>query len=239
MTYKQIHSECLKISNAENAEKSKRFFKTQKGEYGAHDHFFGIEVPASRRIAKLYLNLAMIEIEKLFKSKVHEERFIGILILNSQYQAAIKAEDFRTQKKIYKKFFSWRHQVNNWDLVDSLAPYISGHYYFHHQANDLELLKKSKSLWNRRIAVISMFYFIRQNSFEKPLQIIEELLYEPEDLMHKACGWMLRELGKKDQYVLTDFLNRHAARMPRTALRYAIEKFNEQDRRYFLELKKK
>jgi 3-methyladenine DNA glycosylase AlkD len=234
MTYNKIHAECLKIGTVAKAESIKRFFKTKKGEYGGHDHFLGIDTPASRKISKPYLNLEMLEIKKLFKSKFHEERSIGIQILVAQYQAAIKAKDLSAQKKIYKKYFSWRHQVNNWDLVDSSAPSISGHYYFHHEDVDLEVLRKSKSLWDRRIAVISMFYFIRQNSFAKPLKIIEGLLYEPEDLMHKACGWMLREIGKRKKSVLVSFLDHHSKHMPRTALRYAIEKMDDKERRHFL-----
>ncbi len=240
-TYKEIHTRCLNLKDTERAQGAKRFFKTGKGEYGEGDLFYGISVPQSRKIAKEYYDLSLDQIEKLFKSKIHEERLIGIFILNQQYQKAIKLNDTLLQKNLYKKYFAWRSGVNNWDLVDSSAPYISGHYYFHHSTHsfsgDLLKLAKSKVLWDRRIAVLSMFYFIRQNNYKIPLQIIELRLFDDEDLMHKACGWMLREIGKNDKTQLVQFLEKHAATMPRTSLRYSIEKMSDKEKKYFMGLK--
>lgn len=223
-SYRTIHKRCLVLKNDDKAQGVARFFKTGFGQYGEGDIFYGINVPTLRKIASEFKDLLFDEIAKLFASPIHEERLIGVFILNGQYVAALKNGDSALQKKIYKKFFTWRKGINNWDLVDSSAPYIAGHYYFHFDSIDLEKLNKSKNLWDRRMAVVSMFYFIRQHSFSLPLKILKTRLYDKEDLMHKACGWMLREIGKREVDVLLSFLNQHAHVMPRTALRYSIER---------------
>lgn len=216
-----------------------RFFKTSKGEYGEGDIFYGINTPTSKKIAKEFCDLDLDELTKLFQSPVHEERSIGISILGLQYADAIKANDEKSLKRLYKKFYSWKKSVNNWDLVDSSAPYISGHYYFHFEDRDLFKLVKSKDLWDRRIAVVSCFYHIRQSAFDVPLKVIEARLYDKEDLMHKACGWMLREIGKRDVDLMRRFLKDHAHSMPRTALRYSIEKLSPIERKKWMDMKNK
>lgn len=239
MSYNEIHKRCLTIGTPEKAKGAARFFKTGKSEYGEGDIFLGINAPAVRALSLEFKDLGLNEIKKLFDSEIHEERSIGIAILSRQYAKVIKSGDFKTQTFLYNKFFSWRKRVNNWDLVDSSAPYLSGHYYFHHDDKDLYKLLQSRHLWERRIAVLSCFYFIRQNSFDVPLRIIEERLFDKEDLMHKACGWMLREIGKRDLKVLRSFLKAHAGKMPRTALRYSIEKMAVGERKKWMNQKNK
>ncbi len=239
MTFAEIHKRCLCLADKEKAAGVARFFKTGKGEYGEGDKFIGLNVPVIKKLAVEFNELTLEEIGKLFDSAIHEERLIGISILNLQYVSAIKKKDLKKQKLLYKKYFAWRKGVNNWDLVDSSAPYLSGHYYFHHEDADLYKLLKSSNLWERRIAVLSCFYYIRQNSFEVPLKSIEARLYDKEDLMHKACGWMLREIGKRDLEILRTFLKSHAHVMPRTALRYSIEKMTGAERKRWMMLKNK
>lgn len=239
MTYKKIHQICLSLKDDDRAAGAARYFKTGKGDYGEGDLFYGLSVPTSRGIARDFKNLPLNELEKLFYSSVHEERLIGIHILNLQYAAAIKAVDLKNQNLLYKSFFKWRAGINNWDLVDSLAPFLSGHYYFHYDTKDLWKLAKSRKLWDRRMAVLSCFYFIRQKDFSIPLKIIEARLYDKEDLMHKACGWMLREIGSRDIKILRTFLSAHSHKMPRTALRYSIEKLSEAERKKWLAQKNK
>ncbi len=234
MSYKAIHQHCLKLKNDERALGSARFFKTGVGEYGEGDVFFGINVPQSKRLAKDHIDLDQVNIKKLLHSKIHEERIIGVHILKLQYERAIKNKKSKEQKKIYKLFYQLKSRVNNWDLVDSSAPYISGHYYFHFTKKDLTTLSESKSLWDRRIAVVSMFYFIRQNELHFALRVITNHLDDQEDLMHKASGWMLREVGKKDKNLLVNYLEKYSSQMSRTTLRYSIEKFNSRERSYFL-----
>lgn len=234
MSYAEIHNRCLLIGNKEKAKGVARFFKTGKGEYGEGDIFIGINTPAVRALSKEFKDLDLREVKKLFDSEIHEERSIGIAILNRQYEKAVKSVDLKTQTRLYKKYFSWRKRVNNWDLVDSSAPYLSGHYYFHQDDIDLYKLLKSSNLWERRMAILSCFYFIRQKSFDVPLEIIEERLFDKEDLMHKACGWMLREIGNRDLNLLRSFLKKHAAVMPRTSLRYSLEKLNPVERKRWM-----
>lgn len=237
MSYNEIHRRCLHLKDEKKARGVARFFKTGRGEYGEGDIFYGINTPTAKAIAKEFSDLELNEIQKLFQSPVHEERSIGINILIRHYFRAIKESDEKRLRFLYKKYYSWRKGVNNWDLVDSSAPYLSGHYYFHCDSKDLLKLVKSKDLWERRIAVISCFYYIRQSEFKIPLKIIENRLYDKEDLMHKACGWMMREIGKRDSKVLRAFLQTHAHAMPRTTLRYSIEKFSVEERKKWMSLK--
>lgn len=234
MSYKKIHAECLSLRNDEKKKILQSFFKTGKGEYGEGDVFFGITVPQSKKIAQTHIDLDEIHIEKLLNSKIHEERIIGVHILKLQYERAIKKEDKLLQKKTYELYYSLKERVNNWDLVDSSAPYISGHFYYYYSRNHLKTLSKSRSLWDRRIAVVSMFYFIRQLDLKFSLEVITKHLGDSEDLMHKACGWMLREVGKRDKKILVNYLENNYSKMARTTLRYAIEKFSKTERSYFL-----
>jgi 3-methyladenine DNA glycosylase AlkD len=226
------------FANAERAAFAQKFFRTAPGEYGHGDIFLGgLTVPAQREIAKQFSDLPWPDLQTLITSKYHEERLIALIILTLQYQQAFKENDSATQQKIIKFYLSSTTYINNWDLVDLTAYKILGHYLFHNptQAEKIFLkLAHSKLLWDRRISMVSMYFFIKQKSFKLPLQIAEILLEDKQDLMHKAVGWMLRELGKMDRPTLDKFLKKHYQKMPRTALRYAIEKHSPEVRQQYL-----
>jgi len=213
-----------------------RFFKTGKGEYGAGDKFLGITVPLQRNLIKAYTHLKFKDLKILLSSKFHEERLCGLLILVRQYQ---KAEAKKTQKTVYQFYLAHTHRINNWDLVDLTAAYIVGNFLFDKDHAPLYRLAKSKNLWERRIAIVATHYFIRQKLYSPTLTLATMLLQDQEDLIHKACGWMLRELGKRDLKTLEIFLQKHQQKMPRTMLRYAIEKFPEEKRQPYLKPRKK
>jgi 3-methyladenine DNA glycosylase AlkD len=219
-----------KISNPEIAKHSTRFFKAGPGEYAEGDRFLGIRVPEQRKIARRYKNISLDEAEKLLESDYHEVRLTALFILVNQYKKA----GSNRQKKIYRFYIDHLEHVNNWDLVDSSAKYIAGHYLFEKDRDILYKLAESNNLWKRRVALLTTFYFIDQNDFSATLQISEKLLDDKEDLIHKASGWMLREIGIKNKPVLTGFLNKHYKNMPRTMLRYAIEKFPDEERQKYL-----
>lgn len=211
-----------------------RFFKTGPGEYGEGDIFVGIKVPPCRELAKKYKDLSFNDLQKLIRSPIHEERAIALMILVLQFKKADEA----LQTKIYKFYFKNVKGINNWDLVDASAPYIVGPYLFDRDRKILYKFARSKKLWEKRIAMLSTYYFIRQKDFADALKIAEILLHDKHDLMHKAVGWMLREIGNRDITTEKKFLNKHAATMPRTALRYAIEKFPETERQKYLKMKR-
>lgn len=222
MNYKILKKALAQKSSAIKAENSKRFFKTAKGEYGEGDIFIGVSVPDVRLVAKEYADTPLVEISKLLNSKIHEERLLGGILLVNRY----KKSQINEQKEIYHFFLRNRHSMNNWDLVDTTAPAIIGEYCFQsgsHKAMDK--LVKSKRHWDRRMAILSTFAFIRKNELELTLKYALLLMSDKEDLMHKATGWMLREAGKRDLKRLEHFLEEHGSEMPRTMLRYSIEKF--------------
>jgi 3-methyladenine DNA glycosylase AlkD len=237
MSLAKIKKECQKNSNSKRAKLKQQFFKTGKGEYGEGDKFLGVSVPQSRRIAKEFSDISQTKIKTLLSSEFHEERFIALVILQAQYFLAVKKADLKYQEQCFKTYYSLRRYVNNWDLVDSTAPYISGHYFYEKNPKLLVSLATSKSLWDRRIAILSLFYYIRQKDFKEAVKIITLRLFDKEDLMHKACGWMLREIGNRDQVVLCRFLDIYAPKMPRTALRYAIEKLTPVTRKKYMLMK--
>jgi len=207
------------------------FFKTDKGEYGEGDVFVGLKVPIQRKLARGFKDLALADLKILLKSPVHEERLISLFILVDKYE---KGDD-REKEAIFTFYLKNRKGINNWDLVDLSAPKIIGK---HLLKKDKSLLFKfvlSKNLWERRIAVLSTYEFIRNNNFAVTLQISEILLHDKHDLIHKAVGWMLREVGKKDLQVEENFLKINYKIMPRTMLRYAIEKFPETKRKKYLQ----
>jgi 3-methyladenine DNA glycosylase AlkD len=206
------------------------FFKTGKGEYGEGDRFLGIAVPAVRRVARQYQDLPLSGCRALLESPFNEERLLALLILVGQYRRG----DAPAREAIYRAYLAARARVNNWNLVDSSAPYILGPHLRDRPRQRLDRLAASRSLWDRRIAVLASFAFIREGDFSTTLRLTARLLRDPEDLLHKACGWMLREVGKRDREVLEGFLRRHHARMPRTLLRYAIERLPEARRRAWL-----
>jgi 3-methyladenine DNA glycosylase AlkD len=210
-----------------------RFFKTGKGEYGEGDKFLGIKVPEQRNLIKRYLDLNFADLQSMLKSKFHEERLSAILILVTNYK---KTKDALFQQKIYEFYFANSHGINNWDFVDLSAPYIAGHYLFVNKGERkiLDSLVRRENLWERRIAMLATFYFIREGVFAPTFKLAKQLLHDKEDLMHKATGWMLREIGKRDFAAAEKFLKQHYQEMPRTMLRYAIEKFPEDLRLEYL-----
>jgi len=211
------------LAHADTAKALQWFFKTGPGQYGEGDVFIGIKVPVLRTVAKEFRNAAPTTLRSLLKSKIHEERTLALMILVLQFQKA----DAMRQREIYDFYLEHSKFVNNWDLVDGSAPYIVGPILFHGDRTRLYTLARSVSIWERRIAILSTLYFIRQNDFADTLKLSEVLLTDDHDLIHKAVGWMLREVGKRDQKVLENFLKKHYRQMPRTALRYAIERFPE------------
>lgn len=221
------------LGNPEIAKHSARFFKSGPGEYGEGDQFLGVRVPKQRSIAKKYRSLPLEQVQDLLQSNYHEVRLTALLILVYKYQ---KSKHFEERKKIYRFYFLHADRVNNWDLVDSTAKYIPGHflYEYNQDRSVLYSLSESENLWKRRIAIITTFYFIDKGDFEITFRLAEKYLTDTEDLIHKATGWMLREIGKKNENLLKDFLDQFYQEMPRTMLRYAIEKLQEPDRLNYL-----
>lgn len=226
----EIQKQLRSIADPDIAEHSQRFFKTGNGEYGEGDIFLGIRVPKLRELVKKHKQFTLKQGVKLLQSKYHEERLLALLILVSLFQ---KGDD-ATQHEIYETYLSNTGQINNWDLVDSSAHKIVGEHLLNRDRRQLYQLAKSNSLWERRIAIISTFTFIDNGDFSDALKISKLLLLDCEDLIHKAVGWVLREIGKKDQEVEEIFLRKHYQNMPRTMLRYSIEKFPEQLRQEYL-----
>lgn len=206
------------------------FFKTGVGEYAAHDHFMGVPVPAIRKIAKTFPELSLGQIEFLLKSKTNEKRLLALLMLGQRYLKGAPSH----QEAIYQFYVHHLEHVNNWNLVDTSAPTIMGAYLLTKDRGILFALAASPILWERRIAIVATLYFIRQKDLEDTFKIARCLLKDPEDLIHKAVGWMLREAGKQDPLSLTAFLDKEATLMPRTMLRYAIERLPEKERKYYL-----
>lgn len=224
---------CIELSKLKNPQKASilaRFFKTGKGEYGEGDQFLGIVVPDSRKIAIKYRQLPFSDISKLLESKIHEERFIALLILVHNFQKGDKKE----RKKIYDFYLSSIKFINNWDLVDLSADKIVGAYLLDKKRNILVSLARSQKIWERRIAIIATFQFIKNNQFAETLKIAKILLTDKHDLIQKAVGWMLREVGKRNQEAEEKFLAKHYRQMPRTMLRYAIERFKPEKRLWYL-----
>lgn len=227
---KHVIAAAKKQTSKEKTTILERFFKTGAGEYGEGDVFWGLSVPQSRTIAKKYSDLSLIEVKKLLKSPVHEIRLIGVLILVDQF----KTGDLKKKKIIYDFYLKNTDRINNWDLVDLSAHKIVGAWLLNKPTKKLEELARSTNLWERRIAIISTFAHINNNNFKPTLKLAKKLLLDKHDLMHKAVGWMLREMGKRSINDLKSFLNEHARTMPRTMLRYAIEKFPEKERKKYL-----
>lgn len=223
-----LKSEIRKHANKEKSLIYQRFFKTGKGQYGEGDKFLGLSVPESRKIAEQFLDIGFAEIKEYLNSEWHEERLIALLILVENYK---KNKD----KRIVDFYLNNLEAVNNWDLVDLTADKILGHFLFDKDKKLLYELAKSDKLWERRVAIISTFYFIKNNNFDDALNISKLLLSDKEDLIHKAVGWMLREIGKKDINVLKGFLRENYNNLPRTTLRYAIERFPENERKEWLQ----
>ncbi len=217
-------------ASARDAVFLQRFFKTGPGEYAAGDRFLGVRVPATRRLVREFRALPLADTRKLLRSPIHEERLLALLLLVAAYDRGSAAE----QETIYRLYLANTRFINNWDLVDTSAPGIVGRHLATRPRNILFQLAQSPLLWDRRIAVLATFYFIRQGEFSELRQLAERLLTDPHDLIHKAVGWMLREAGKRDETMLRKFLTQHAHQMPRTMLRYAIEKLPPAERQRWL-----
>jgi len=227
MIINRLLRDLKKVRELERAKVFLRFFKTGKGEYGEGDRFLGITVPKTREIARRYKDLNLKDLQKLLESKIHEHRLCALMILRMRYEKS-KSED------MVNFYLKNTKNINNWDLVDLSCSYIIGDWLKDKDRGLLYRLAKSKSLWERRIAVIATSAFIHENQFDDTVKISEILLSDKHDLIHKAVGWMLREVGKRDQKVLEKFLQKHAKKMPRTMLRYAIEKMDEKKRKSYL-----
>jgi 3-methyladenine DNA glycosylase AlkD len=227
---KAIQEDMERLSNADDSTFLQRFFKTGPGEYGEGDHFRGIRVPALRAMVRKHSEVSLNDAVELLASRYHEDRLLALLLLVRLFE---KGDD-AARKAIYTAYLRNTHRINNWDLVDSSAPYIVGAYLMERDRTPLHRLAKSKSLWEKRIAIIATFAFIRKADFSDSFSIAEKLLADKHDLIHKAVGWMLREIGNRDASAERAFLNTHYRVMPRTMLRYAIEKFPETERQRYL-----
>jgi len=230
MSLNQIRKELKKYSSKKHAKALQWFFKTGPGQYGEGDIFIGVKAAHIRATSKKYRDSSLKDTIRLLKSKIHEERTTALLILVLKYAKSDKIN----QKKIYDLYLSHTKYINNWDLVDLTAEHIVGAFLMDKSKRPLYCLVKSKMLWERRISILSTFHFIRNNKFGDTLKIAKILMNDKEDLIHKAVGWLLREIGKRDLATEESFLKKHYKKMPRTMLRYAIEKFPESKRQAYL-----
>lgn len=223
------------MGNAKKAAFLPRFFKTGKGEYGEGDKFLGVTVPQMRTIAKEHRSASFDDITKLLEDPYHEVRLTALLILVDQYERG----DAKVRKKVVAFYLKNLRFINNWDLVDLTAPKILGHHLREAKKETmLEKFAKSKNFWEQRMAIVATYAFIREGNTQPTMIIATMLLHHSHDLIHKAVGWMLREAGKRNEKALEAYLDKHAATMPRTTLRYAIEKFSEQKRCKYLRMKR-
>ena len=238
LTAEAVTQELKKLGDTAKATLLARYFKTGKGEYGEGDTFVGITVPVQRKIAHRSLGLPLSEISTLLAHPIHECRFTALEILVEQFARAFKRGDKKECARIVKFYLARTQHINNWDLVDTSALYIIGAYLFefNQPRTVLYTLAHSRNLWERRIALLSTFYFIRQQDFKDSIKLAELLLDDPHDLIHKAVGWMLREVGKQGKKTLVRFLDKHAHHMPRTMLRYSLEKFDATERARYMNL---
>jgi len=235
MSHSELHKlqqEVRSLGTKERAKNSVWFFKTGPGQYGEGDVFIGVTVPSLRKVARVYAQLSLANIETLLHSPEHEFRLLALYILVGQFQ---KAKSDEVRKTIYDLYLANTQWINNWDLVDSSAGYIVGEFLKNRHKKILTTLAHSKSLWERRIAIISTFAFIKDGDATDALKIAQILLHDPHDLIQKAVGWMLREVGKRcGEKVETTFLDEHYKTMPRTMLRYAIERLSERQRKRYM-----
>jgi len=228
-----IERELKKIANKEKAKNLSRFFKTSKGEYGEGDLFLGVSVPHIRRIVRANVHVTLDDVARLCRSKFHEIRLAGLLTLVYRWKKA----DAEERREMYRCYLRQLPGINNWDLVDVTTPTVVGEYLYQNpkERKILYTFSRSSNVWKRRIAVLATAAFIRRGRLEETLLLARKLLYDKHDLIHKAVGWMLREVGKKNKALLEDFLHQYAEKMPRTMLRYAIERFPDSQRRRLLQ----
>jgi len=240
MRSSNVIKELEKFSSEKRKNSNEWFFKTGKGEYGEGDRFLGVSMPDVRKVIKDYKDLEYPEIKKLLNSKIHEVRMSGVLILTENAKKAAKRQDTKKQKEIADFYLANRKGINNWDLVDVSCHYVVGQAIFDgiYSLQLLDDLSSSALLWDRRIAMVSTFAFIRKGDVFPAIILAKKLLGNKEDLMHKAVGWMLRESWKREPKIIEDFILENYHQMPRTALRYAIERMEETKRKEFLYLYK-
>ena len=231
---KNLKQDLRKTANPDKKQDLQRFFKTGPGQYGEGDIFLGVMVPQTRKVAKKYKDMNISQVKILLNSKIHEERLTAILILVQKYMA--NSDDKANQEEVVSTYLANSKKINNWDLVDLSAHKILGNYMLHDKKKRdlLYSFAKSENLWERRISIIATMAFIKNNDFDDTLRISKILLHDEHDLIHKAVGWMLREIGKKDITIEENFLKKHYTKMPRTMLRYAIERFPEKKRLSYL-----
>lgn len=230
ITADEIQKNLRKFADPAIAEHSQRFFKTGKGEYGEGDKFLGIRVPVIRKLVRKYRDISTVEVLPLLRSSFHEERLFAVLMFVQIFSSGNEKE----KTEIYKLYLSNTEFINNWDLVDSSANHIVGIYLKNKDKQPIYDMVKSENLWERRISIMSTFCFIKHGQYSDTLRISEILLHDREDLIHKAVGWMLREVGNRNLLQEEKFLRKHYREMPRTMLRYAIEKFPESKRQRYL-----
>ncbi len=232
MKYQDVVKEISKFKSPAKAKTSQWFFKTEKGQYGYGDIFVGLTVPEMKKVSKTFKDIDLNEVQKLLNSKIHEERFIGLTIMDLKFSKS----DAKGKKSIIDLYIKNTKNVNNWDLVDTSAYSLLGEYFLDKKRDILYKFSKSKSLWERRIAIVATYTFIKNADYKDTLEISKNLLSDKEDLIHKAVGWMLREVGKKDAKLLKTFLVKNIKKLPRTTLRYAIERFTVVERKKFLNM---
>jgi len=233
--YKNILNEFSLLKNEEKIKIFKRFFKTKKGEYGEGDEFLGITVPLIRDLSRKYIELEYSDIKKLLENKYHEIRLCALIILTYKFEKYKKEKNENELKYIYNFYLENIKYINNWDLVDLSCYKIIGEYLLNKDRSILEELSISKNLWERRIAIISTFAFIKNNEYKDTVKICEILLNDKQELIHKATGWMLREMGKRiNKELLINFLNKYYKKMPRIMLRYSIERLNNDEKAFYM-----
>ena len=238
-TARELEDALAAVANPEQARELQRFFKTGKGQYGAGDTFIGVRVPEVRRIAKQFALLSPADLNDLLDSPVHEHRFAALAVMVGQFQQASKAGDEGERERLVEFYLSAmrRGRINNWDLVDSSAEFILGEYLYDKPRDQLARLAKSGIVWQRRIAMLSTFAFIKHGDASTTFEVAEVLLDDKHDLIQKAVGWMLREVGKRvDRELLVGFLTEHATEMSRVTLSYATEHFENSERVYYRSL---
>lgn len=230
MTVQAIRKKLQALADPKQATNLQRFFKTGPGDYGEGDRFLGLRVPQLRKLVKEFSGISLKEIQELLHSGFHEERLLALLLMVQHFQRS----DEKGREELYRCYLASTAYINNWDLVDASAGHIVGGWLFDKSRQPLYSLARSASLWERRIAIMATSFFIREGDFAETLQLAESLLHDDHDLIHKAVGWMLREVGKRDLNVEEQFVHKHYRQMPRTMLRYAIERFPEKKRQAYL-----
>jgi 3-methyladenine DNA glycosylase AlkD len=230
----ELRKRLRELANPVRAAVSRRYFKTGPGQYAEGDRFFGLAVPQMRGLAKEFQSMALDEVTTALRLPWHEERLVALLILVRQFTRG----DDRLRKTIYQLYLANTALINNWDLVDTTAEHIVGAFLVHRSRAPLRKLARSPIVWERRIAILATFHYIKRGEVDETLQVAATLLGDSHDLIHKAVGWMLREVGKRNPASEREFLDRYAATMPRTMLRYAVERFPEPLRRQYLDMRK-